>query len=98
MNLLSLNAKILNRDSIRYNYAGIPVLEMTLSSFSKVLESNVERNINLTIKALALGALAMSLDKIPYDKEFFATGFLAPIYKNSVILRFHLQKIINSDD
>ncbi|AGF46927.1 primosomal replication protein N [Candidatus Kinetoplastibacterium desouzaii TCC079E] len=98
MNVLNLSAMIISRNTIRYNHAGVPILEITLKSFSKVIEAGIERDVNLLINSIVVGDLTNVINKIPNDKEFCVSGFIALKYRNSMSLRFHLQRIINLSD
>jgi primosomal replication protein N len=61
---------------------------------SEVIEAGHPRRVELTIKAVALGDLALMLADIQLGAVLQVQGFLAPMRKDSVKLRLHLQQAV----
>jgi primosomal replication protein N len=93
MNQVELSAQVLERESVRYTPAGLPALEMLLSHLSEVVEAGHPRRVELTIAAVALGDLALMLADVQLGAVLQVQGFLAPVRKDSVKLKLHLQRV-----
>ncbi|AFZ83680.1 primosomal replication protein N priB [Candidatus Kinetoplastibacterium blastocrithidii TCC012E] len=94
MNNLEIDVTIIENKGLRYTRAGIPVLEMLLENYSKVIESGLERKIRFQILSVAMGKITDNLIDMPMDYKFRAKGFIASAYRGSALLKFHLQEII----
>ncbi|WP_459618113.1 primosomal replication protein N [Bordetella sp. 2513F-2] len=92
MNSVELDARVLEREPLRHTPGGVPALEMLLEHESEVVEAGHPRRVALTIACMALGDLAMLLADTPLGAELRVQGFLAPVRKDSVKLRLHLQQ------
>ncbi|GAA5234657.1 primosomal replication protein N [Verticiella sediminum] len=92
MNRLQLIASVLECQPLRYTPAGVPVLEMQLEHGGTVTEAGHDRQVELTITAIALGDLARMLASTPMGTTLRVEGFLAPTRKGSSRLRLHLQQ------
>ena len=92
MNQVDLTAGIAELSPLRYTPAGIPAINFILEHESEVLEAGVQRQVKLTVKAVAFGTLAEQAVKLPLAKSFRFTGFLtnARISKGVV---FHIQAL-----
>lgn len=93
INRLVLSAQVLECEPVRHTPAGQPVLEMLLTHQSTVVEAGLERQIVLTISALAMGDLAKMLATTQLGSALHIEGFLAPARKDSVKLKLHMQKV-----
>jgi len=65
---------------------------MLLAHESEVIEAGLARRVELTIAAVALGDLALLLKDTALGSELLVQGFLAPVRKDSVKLKLHLQQ------
>lgn len=92
MNRIELYAQVLEREPVRYTPAGLPALEMLLGHMSEVIEAGHPRRVELTISAVALGDLALMLADVQLGMMLQVQGFLAPVRKDSVKLKLHLQQ------
>ncbi|ARP95613.1 primosomal replication protein N [Bordetella genomosp. 13] len=92
MNTVELDARVIEREPLRHTPGGLPAIEMLLSHESDVVEAGHPRRVSLTIAAVALGDLAMLLADIPLGTDLRIQGFLAPVRKDSVKLRLHMQR------
>ncbi|WP_238865523.1 primosomal replication protein N [Achromobacter xylosoxidans] len=91
MNKLELSARVLECEPLRHTPAGLPALEMVLAHESEVIEAGHPRRVELTISAVALGDLALLLQGT-LGSELQVQGFLAPVRKDSVKFKLHLQQ------
>jgi len=92
MNLVQLDARVIEREPLRHTPAGVPAIEMLLGHESEVVEAGHPRRVELTVSAVALGDLAMLLADVPLGTELRVEGFLAPARKDSVKLKLHMQR------
>jgi primosomal replication protein N len=92
MNETALSAQVLEREPLRHTPAGIPVLEMLLGHVSEVVEAGHPRRVELTIRAVVVGDLALMLADIQLGASLQVQGFLAPVRQGAVKLRLHVQR------
>lgn len=93
MNRLALSAHVLECEPLRHTPAGVPALEMLLRHESIVTEAGLDRRLDMTISAVALGDLAHMLAGTQLGTELHIEGFIAPVRKDSVKLRLHMQRV-----
>ena len=93
MNRLELSARVLECEPLRHTPAGVPVLEMVLAHESEIVEAGLPRRVELTIGAVALGDLARMLVHTALGTELQVEGFLAPVRKDSVKIKLHMQRV-----
>ncbi|AGF49077.1 primosomal replication protein N [Candidatus Kinetoplastidibacterium galati] len=96
MNNLEIDVTFIENKGLRYTRTGVPVLEMVLENYSKVIESGIERDIRFHILSIAIGQITDDLIIMPIGCKFSARGFIAPAYRGSALLKFHLQEIYNT--
>ncbi len=65
MNQLRIRAKAVAKSALRYTPAGVAVLEASFEHEGSVTEAAVERTLAFEFSAIALGAVAQSLDREP---------------------------------
>lgn len=92
MNQVVLTATAVEVKPLRYTPAGLPALELLLEHDSEVVEAGVNRRINLTVSAIALGDVARLLADTPLGAQLQLKGFLAPTRKGSSKLVVHIQQ------
>jgi primosomal replication protein N len=93
-NIFVLTAQIETLKALRYTPAGLPALDIELVHGSDVLEAGQSRQINVVVKAIALGSLAERLVKQPVGSTWRFTGFIAAFRSKpqpSKQLVFHIQ-------
>jgi primosomal replication protein N len=91
-NFVKLAARIAEVSPLRYTPAGIPALNLVLEHESEVVEAGVTRQIKLTVRAVAFGALAETSAKSELGKLQMFTGFLINARTSKSIV-FHIQDI-----
>ncbi len=92
MNRFEARAAVLEREPLRHTPAGLPALELVLAHESEVIEAGHPRRVELTIKAVALGDLALLLADVQIGSTVQGEGFLAPTRKNGTRIKWHLQR------
>ena len=91
-NIVKLSARIAEASPLRYTPAGIPALNLVLEHESEVAELGVTRQVKLTVRAVAFGALAETSVKSELGKLQLFTGFLINARTSKSIV-FHIQDI-----
>lgn len=92
MNRVDLTACIAEASPLRYTPAGIPAANFVLEHESEIVEAGVTRQVKLTIRAVAFGALAEQTGRLTLGTVFRFTGFLINA-RTSKSLVLHLQSI-----
>lgn len=92
MNQLQLSVRVLECEPLRHTPAGVAALELLLGHESEVIEAGMPRRVELTINAVALGDIAQMLAGVALGTELQVTGFLAPVRKDAIKLKLHLQR------
>ena len=92
MNHVELTACIAEASPLRYTPAGIPAANFVLEHESEIVEAGSARQVKLTIRAVAFGALAEQSAKSPLGKPFRFTGFLINARTSKGVV-FHIQAL-----
>ena len=92
LNQLILTASIAEAKPLRYTPAGIPALNLVLEHESDMVEGGVHRQVKLTLRAVAFGALADKAVHAELGKLFVFSGFLINA-RTSKSLVFHIQDV-----
>jgi primosomal replication protein N len=90
VNHVNLSARIAEASPLRYTPAGIPVLNLVIEHESEVMEAGINRQVKLTVKAVAFGVLAEQARVLELGKLFKFTGFLINARTSKSIV-FHIQ-------
>jgi primosomal replication protein N len=91
-NIVKLSACIAEASPLRYTPAGISALNLVLEHESEVEEAGVTRQVKLTVRAVAFGALAEISAKSELGKPQLFTGFLINARTSKSIV-FHIQSV-----
>ncbi len=83
-------AQIVERNILRYTPAGLPVYECVLAHSSTQIEAGLPRQIELSLSAVALGPVAVNLDRAPLATLHRFTGFLARKSRKSKSFIYHI--------
>ena len=92
MNVIALTACIAEASPLRYTPAGVPALNLILEHGSEVEETGVTRQVKLTIRAVAFGALAETSAQLELGKPKLFNGFLMNAATRKSIV-FHIQAV-----
>jgi primosomal replication protein N len=90
VNHVELTAGIAELSPLRYTPAGIPVANFVLEHESEMVEAGTKRQVKLTVKAVAFGALAEQSSRLSLGKPFRFTGFLVNARASKSVV-FHIQ-------
>jgi primosomal replication protein N len=90
VNHVELTACIAELSPLRYTPAGIPALNFILVHESEMMEAGVNRQVKLTLKAVAFGTLAEQAVQLALGKAFRFTGFLINARTSKGVV-FHIQ-------
>jgi primosomal replication protein N len=87
-----LDVTIATRDDLRYTPAGIPALSLTLEHASLQPEAGGQRKVDLELAAVAFGATAEALARLPGGTSLRCEGFLARRYRTGMTLALHVER------
>jgi primosomal replication protein N len=90
VNHVNLSARIAEASPLRYTPAGIPVLNLVIEHESEMMEAGVNRQVKLTVRAVAFGVLAEQARVLELGKLLKFTGFLINARTSKSIV-FHIQ-------
>jgi primosomal replication protein N len=93
VNRLQLSASVVEREPVRYTPAGVPIASCTLQHRAEVVEAGIARQIELTMPAIAAGALSGKLAACEMGAHMLFTGFLARKSRNARTLVFHITEL-----
>ena len=91
MNVVQLLGRVVEISSLRYSPAGLPLIDLLIEHESTVEEAGSPRQIQLRLKALAIGQIAEQIAQLELRSHWMFTGFLASS-KNSKSVVFHIQR------
>ena len=86
------------KGALRYTPAGVPVAELSLRHDGAVSEAGVERQLGFEFPAIAVGPVAIALDREPLGKALEIAGFIAPKSRRSSRLVVHITEYANSEE
>jgi primosomal replication protein N len=91
-NILRLSAVLIERESLRYTPAGIPMLNARVAHQSEQHEAKMPRSVEIEVAAVFAGQLAEEASRLPIGQKLELTGFLAPRRRQSKSLVLHVSK------
>ena len=92
-NSLDLSACIAAVEPLRYTPAGLPALNLQLEHESELREAGIDRQVKVTIKAVAFGTLAERLATQVIGSIWRFNGFLASARHGKSVV-FHIQDFL----
>jgi primosomal replication protein N len=90
VNQLRIHAKAVAKSALRYTPAGVAVLEASFEHQGNVKEAAAERSLAFEFSAIALGAVALALDREPLGRSMMLEGFIAPRSRRTTRLLVHI--------
>jgi primosomal replication protein N len=78
------------RSALRYTPAGIAVAEGSFRFEGAVTEAGAARELDFEFSAIAVGPVALGLEREPLGQPLTITGFLAPRTRRSKRLIVHI--------
>jgi len=97
VNQVRLRAAPVAKSALRYTPAGIPVAELSLRHDGAVSEAGIERQLGFEFPAVAVGPVAIALDREPLGKALDVAGFIAPKSRRSSRLIVHITEYASSE-
>jgi primosomal replication protein N len=91
-NEVQLSGEVAAREPLRYSPAGIPILSLELAHRSRQSEGGVPRQVELEIELVAIGPIAVQLDRIAAGQRLTARGFLAKRSRRSRRVVLHVNE------
>lgn len=91
-NRLMLDATLASRDDLRYTPSGLAALDLTLRHTSVQSEAGTERRVQCELAAVAFGAEALALAKVPTGSMLRCEGFLARRWRTGITIALHVQR------
>ncbi|MEI7786379.1 MAG: primosomal replication protein N [Betaproteobacteria bacterium] len=92
MNQIELTARIAELSPLRYTPAGVPATNVVLEHESEQLEAGSQRQVKLSIKAVAFGTLAEQLAQCELGRNCRYKGFLTSARTNKSVV-FHILEL-----
>ncbi len=90
MNQLQISAVPVARSALRYTPAGVAVAEGSFRFSGTVTEAGSERQLDYEFATVAVGPVALGLDREPLGHALTLTGFIAPRTRRSNRLIVHI--------
>jgi primosomal replication protein N len=81
---------LLERESLRYTPAGVPMVGLKLAHQSSQREAGAERQVEFEMAAVAADAVALRMSRVPLGVTLRLDGFLAPRRRNVRSLVLHV--------
>jgi primosomal replication protein N len=97
VNEVRLRAAPVARSALRYTPAGIPIAELNLRHDGAVSEAGIERQLEFEFPAVAIGPVAVALDREPLGRALDIAGFIAPKSRRSSRLIVHITEYASSE-
>jgi primosomal replication protein N len=97
VNQVRLQAAPVAKCALRYTPAGIPVVELSLRHDGAVTEAGMERQLGFEFPAIAMGPVAVALDREPLGKALDIAGFIASKSRRSSRLIVHITEYASSE-
>ncbi len=76
-----IGGRLAKRSALRYTPAGIPVVDFVIAHGSVQNEAGTKRKVQCDVDAVAVGELAVRIEKVKINQPLQVKGFLA---RNSV--------------
>ncbi len=92
LNQIDLTARIAEISPLRYTPAGLPAINLVLEHESEQTEAGSDRDVKLSIKAVAFGTLAEQVMRLDMSRSLRFKGFLASARTGKSII-FHIQDL-----
>jgi primosomal replication protein N len=90
VNELRISATPVARTALRYTPAGIAVAEASFRFDGSVLEAGSERRLDFEFAAVAVGPIALALEREPLGQPLTISGFIAPRTRRSTRFIVHI--------
>jgi primosomal replication protein N len=92
VNRLLLTATMIERRSLRYTPAGLPVYDVVLEHASEVSEDGQARKVSLQMRGVAIGTVAHAVQSLVLGAQALFAGFVASA-RNGRGIVFHITSV-----
>jgi primosomal replication protein N len=96
VNQLRISAVPVARSALRYTPAGLAVAEGSFRFGGAVTEAGTDRQLDFEFPAIAVGPVALGLEREPLGQPLTITGFIAPRTRRSARLIVHITEFARS--
>jgi len=90
VNELRISATPVARAALRYTPAGVAVAEASFRYEGAVREAGADRTLDFEFAAVAVGPVAVALEREPLGQPLTLSGFIAPRTRRSARLIVHI--------
>jgi len=90
VNQLRIAAVPVARSAMRYTPAGIAIAEGSFRFSGAMMEAGTERQLDFEFPTIAVGPVALGLDREPLGQPLLISGFVAPRTRRSNRLIVHI--------
>jgi len=90
LNEVRFSGVLVERAALRFTPAGVPVVEAQIRHRSEVIEAGAPRALEFVVSAIALGPVAVELEREALGAQLQVSGFLAPRSRRSSRLVLHV--------
>ena len=97
MNRLQISAVSVARSALRYTPAGVAVTEGSFRHSGAVIEAGSQRQLDYEFAAVAVGPVALGLDREPLGRSLEISGFIAPKSRRSSRLIVHITEYASTE-
>lgn len=97
-NRLAIDATLATRDALRHTPAGLPAIDAVLVHRSEQPEAGGRRQVECEIAAVAFGAVAETIARLPAGSAVRCEGFVARRWRTGLTLALHVDRIEPIDD
>jgi primosomal replication protein N len=97
-NRLTLDARLIARDPLRYTPAGIAALDCTLHHESQQREAGGERRVECELAGVAFAEVAQALVSVPVERLLRCEGFVARRWRTGTSVALHITRFTELKD
>lgn len=72
-----IGGRLLKRSALRHTPAGIPVVDFVITHGSVQSEAGAKRKVQCDVDAVAIGEMAVRIEKVKINQPLQVSGFLA---------------------
>lgn len=88
-----LSGRIVEREALRYTPAGLPLVRLRIEHRSRIVEADAPREVQCTVDAVAIGAVALQVPASAEASEVTVRGFLCRGSLRDERLVLHLEAL-----
>lgn len=89
-NSVTISATLEQKDALRYTLASVPILDLKLGYKGLVEEAGIQRKLNFSFTAVAIGEAALKLQNEELNSQLLIKGFITNSSARSSKLVLHI--------